>query len=176
MSAEQQKSKIKVKQSPNRCPYCHDHCEVEEAVVCRDCLARHHVGCWNEGVGCSACHCETRLESSARPKLTPKRVSEVLREHGYEQVEVREFLRESQLQSTDSSPKKVPYDFLFFTLALLFGVPAAAATIAGKIATSFGASIKDVLKASLAFGIVGTAAAVAMTVLIWFQYADRADS
>ncbi len=44
--------------SPVRCPYCHDTCTAsdERAVVCRDCLSRHHDACWREGEArCSSC-------------------------------------------------------------------------------------------------------------------------
>lgn len=52
--------------SPVRCPYCHDACGPDDAraVVCQQCLSRHHDGCWREGGGrCASC-------SSARA-LTP---------------------------------------------------------------------------------------------------------
>ena len=36
--------------SPVRCPYCHDACGPEDprAIVCQQCLSRHHQGCWRE--------------------------------------------------------------------------------------------------------------------------------
>ncbi|MBX3471949.1 MAG: hypothetical protein KF878_34280 [Planctomycetes bacterium] len=40
--------------SPSRCPYCHDACAEDDAVsVCRGCLARHHLECWDGA--CAAC-------------------------------------------------------------------------------------------------------------------------
>jgi hypothetical protein len=39
----------------NRCPYCHDHVEAEESLVCQGCLARHHSGCWEEHGTCASC-------------------------------------------------------------------------------------------------------------------------
>lgn len=42
--------------SPSRCPYCHDACAEADAVtVCRGCLARHHLECWDAGEACAAC-------------------------------------------------------------------------------------------------------------------------
>ncbi len=61
--------RVNVLQPLNRCPYCHDACRPEEAVVCRDCLARHHEPCWGEHGACSACASDHRLV--ADPTRTP---------------------------------------------------------------------------------------------------------
>ncbi len=70
-------SRVQVVDSPTRCPYCHEHVEVEtEAwVVCRSCLARHHQGCWQSDAGCATCGREEFLSPKAdghtwnKPKL-----------------------------------------------------------------------------------------------------------
>jgi hypothetical protein len=50
-------SRVQVLDSPTRCPYCHEHVEVEREawVVCRSCLARHHQGCWQGDAECATC-------------------------------------------------------------------------------------------------------------------------
>lgn len=47
-----------------RCPFCHDEVRTEKSVACRDCLARHHGTCWDEGGGkCAACRSTHKLVS-----------------------------------------------------------------------------------------------------------------
>jgi len=43
--------------STNRCPYCHDHVEIEaqDWVSCKSCQARHHESCWTESASCGSC-------------------------------------------------------------------------------------------------------------------------
>jgi len=60
---------VNVLQPLNRCPYCHDACRPEEAVVCRDCLARHHEPCWAEHGACSACASAHRLVAESGPAI-----------------------------------------------------------------------------------------------------------
>jgi hypothetical protein len=53
---EREAPQVHLRQSPIRCPYCHDDVaaeEVEAALVCQQCLARHHRECWVEG--CANC-------------------------------------------------------------------------------------------------------------------------
>jgi hypothetical protein len=49
--------KVEVDRSPNRCPYCHDEvlAAEEDWLACADCLARHHDECWRELGRCSSC-------------------------------------------------------------------------------------------------------------------------
>lgn len=56
------------RQAPNRCPFCHEGCEVDDAVVCQDCLARHHAGCWSESGRCAACSSERSLAPAPGPR------------------------------------------------------------------------------------------------------------
>lgn len=54
--------------SPVRCPYCHDACGPDDprAMVCQQCLSRHHAGCWSEGGGrCASCASTRALQPSA---------------------------------------------------------------------------------------------------------------
>lgn len=55
-----------VDRSPTRCPYCHDSIQpdgLEQAVVCGQCLARHHRDCWDGRCGaCSATVALGRLD------------------------------------------------------------------------------------------------------------------
>lgn len=57
--------------SPVRCPYCHDACGPEDAraMVCQQCLSRHHGACWREGGGrCASCG-STRALAPATPEV-----------------------------------------------------------------------------------------------------------
>jgi hypothetical protein len=63
-------AKVSVARSPTRCPYCHDDCAPEGAVVCEGCLSRHHAGCWREGGDhCASCQGTRALRGSEPPKL-----------------------------------------------------------------------------------------------------------
>ncbi|MCA8924195.1 MAG: hypothetical protein KDD82_20465 [Planctomycetes bacterium] len=53
----------------NRCPYCRDDVASAEGVVCRECLTRHHPGCWDEAGRCSSCSSRERLEAPAGARL-----------------------------------------------------------------------------------------------------------
>ncbi|MCO5165905.1 MAG: hypothetical protein M9894_06005 [Planctomycetes bacterium] len=54
--------------SPSRCPYCHDACAEADAVsVCRGCLARHHLECWDAGGACAACGGVRALQEVTTP-------------------------------------------------------------------------------------------------------------
>ncbi len=63
---ESQKARVTPRGGATRCPYCHDECDPStDVVVCRECLSRHHEGCWREGgSACSSC--------SATEALTPE--------------------------------------------------------------------------------------------------------
>ena len=57
----------------NRCPFCHDDVSVEQNdwVACRDCLARHHSACWEEGAACGSCGSTTALETRPEKVTAP---------------------------------------------------------------------------------------------------------
>jgi len=57
-----------------RCPYCHADVSPErnDWVVCRDCLARHHLACWHEGKRCATCGKKKYL-SAALPRRSATR-------------------------------------------------------------------------------------------------------
>ena len=47
---------LEVAASPRRCPYCHEEVSArEEALVCAECLSRHHAECWGEHGRCASC-------------------------------------------------------------------------------------------------------------------------
>jgi hypothetical protein len=58
-----------------RCPYCHDEVQrTDEAVVCRDCNARHHGACWTDGSSsCASCGSTTGLGAVVTTKREPIR-------------------------------------------------------------------------------------------------------
>ncbi len=63
-------AKVAVARSPTRCPYCHDDCAPEGAVVCEGCVSRHHAGCWREGGDrCASCQGSRALRGSEPPRL-----------------------------------------------------------------------------------------------------------
>jgi len=115
--------KINLAQPVNRCPFCHDDVQTEEAVACRDCLARHHTSCWDEGAGCSSCSGTVRLETPGGPRLalTPKRATELLLAEGYSPAEVRELLVKAKPQLPGLIRFLAP-PFLFATLFPLLGL------------------------------------------------------
>ncbi len=51
-----------VRAAVSRCPFCHDDVAPQDSVVCQECQARHHGGCWAEAGRCSACGGERRME------------------------------------------------------------------------------------------------------------------
>jgi hypothetical protein len=57
--------------SPNRCPFCHEACEADDATVCQDCLARHHADCWSESARCAACGSARSLAPTSGAKAGP---------------------------------------------------------------------------------------------------------
>jgi len=66
--------KIKVEGPGRRCPYCHDAVEaVAERAACQQCLAVHHVGCWQELGRCGACAHEAALLPAGVTSATPPR-------------------------------------------------------------------------------------------------------
>jgi hypothetical protein len=73
----------------HRCPYCHEGCPAAEAVVCRDCLGRHHDACWVELAACSACGAIERLvpERADASRRTDAELFLLLRAGRYEVVE-----------------------------------------------------------------------------------------
>src|SRR5207249_1423789 len=58
-----EQSQVSFARETHRCPYCHEDVAVndDEWVACKQCLARHHLGCWTEGSRCSACQGGTPL-------------------------------------------------------------------------------------------------------------------
>lgn len=53
-------SRLEVKGSPTRCPFCHDGFSgQEQAVVCGQCLSRHHPACW--AGSCASCRSTARM-------------------------------------------------------------------------------------------------------------------
>lgn len=56
----------------NRCPFCHEHVEIEtdEWVSCRSCQARHHEACWTESGACASCGTQVFL---SEPREAPPR-------------------------------------------------------------------------------------------------------
>lgn len=65
--------------SPTRCPFCHDACGPEDAraMVCQQCLSRHHAPCWREGgERCASCGSRRALAPAApRILLAPAEVA-----------------------------------------------------------------------------------------------------
>lgn len=57
--------RVRSKQSPLRCPFCHEDVEVEtqEWVACQACLGRHHASCWSEAGACASCQETAVLKS-----------------------------------------------------------------------------------------------------------------
>jgi hypothetical protein len=56
-----------------RCPYCHDDCAPDgDVVVCRECLSRHHAGCWAESRACGSCQADRALAQAVEPAVTPR--------------------------------------------------------------------------------------------------------
>lgn len=144
---------VKVKQSPNRCPFCHDDVQAEESVACRDCLARHHEGCWNEGVGCSACRCQVRMSVAGdREAITPRVVTRALVEKGYSQGEIRDWLA-NRHETAEREPLTKKAIVGLLSLPWISGI--LGALISGLLAEIFGAARDDVQGIALAFGIVG---------------------
>jgi hypothetical protein len=63
---------VRVNNSPTRCPFCHEQVGVEDpARVCRDCLSRHHTGCWADHGSCSSCSCTQSLETAQAERAGP---------------------------------------------------------------------------------------------------------
>lgn len=61
-------AQVTASRSPVRCPYCHDACGPDDprAMVCQQCLSRHHAGCWSEGGGrCASCASTRALQPTA---------------------------------------------------------------------------------------------------------------
>jgi hypothetical protein len=80
-----------VRVATSRCPYCHEEVSPASADVCRDCLARHHGGCWGESKGCAACG-SSHVLRPVRPPLTPELARELLAREGYPELEVDQVL------------------------------------------------------------------------------------
>ena len=69
MASENQQSQVHVAASKNRCPFCHDHVNVDEAhQVCGTCLARHHQDCWSSHGSCSNCGHASSLVPATQPE------------------------------------------------------------------------------------------------------------
>lgn len=53
-------SRLEVRGSPTRCPFCHDgFAGQEQGVVCGQCLSRHHPACW--AGSCASCRSTARM-------------------------------------------------------------------------------------------------------------------
>jgi hypothetical protein len=72
-----ERPRVKVEGSTLRCPFCHEGCAPEESVVCRDCLARHHGPCWDEGGRCSSCGSINKLVAAEPPVDGPRTLPSV---------------------------------------------------------------------------------------------------
>ncbi|MBX3469088.1 MAG: hypothetical protein KF878_19630 [Planctomycetes bacterium] len=60
--------------SRGRCPYCRDDCTPDDDnVVCNECLARHHRGCWEEG-GDRCAGCRSTVAAGAGGAASGRRV------------------------------------------------------------------------------------------------------
>lgn len=69
MASENQQSQVHVAASQSRCPFCHDHVNVDEAhQVCGTCLARHHQDCWSSHGSCSNCGHASSLVPATQPE------------------------------------------------------------------------------------------------------------
>ena len=81
-----------------RCPYCHESCRPVGAVVCQECLGRHHTGCWEEHGACAACGSTRRLVPEAtqlvRAGLGEQELAELLRQG--RKAEVQSYLEGCQ--------------------------------------------------------------------------------
>lgn len=64
---------IRAKNSPTRCPYCHESVSLddEEWYACQSCLGRHHSACWVQHGHCSSCSSEDYFEKAAQ-KAPPR--------------------------------------------------------------------------------------------------------
>ncbi len=85
-----EETKLEVDRSPVRCPYCHDSCTAEDlaAIVCQQCLSRHHAPCWREAGRCASCS-STRSLSGEAPviEVSPAEVTLIARGLSREAVE-----------------------------------------------------------------------------------------
>lgn len=80
MASENQQSQVHVAASQSRCPFCHDHVNVDEAhQVCGTCLARHHQDCWTQHGACSNCGHASSLVPATQPATPGPRESLELR-------------------------------------------------------------------------------------------------
>lgn len=57
---------IRAKNSPTRCPYCHESVskDDEDWYACQSCLGRHHSACWVQHGHCSSCSSEDYFEKA----------------------------------------------------------------------------------------------------------------
>lgn len=60
VTAARESARLRVKDAPTRCPYCHAGVSGEQpTVVCGQCLSRHHEACWLES--CASCRSAQRM-------------------------------------------------------------------------------------------------------------------
>lgn len=64
-------SQLRVAASALRCPFCHDKVELHERCACAECLAVHHVACWEEHPRCAACGGAHQLAPTGEPPPPP---------------------------------------------------------------------------------------------------------
>jgi hypothetical protein len=61
-----EKQTVRAKNSPTRCPYCHENIQLEQDswLACEACLGRHHESCWAETSCCSSCQGTSALKGT----------------------------------------------------------------------------------------------------------------
>ena len=99
--------RVRVEGAPTRCPFCHESCSADEALVCRDCLARHHSECWGESGSCGSCGSEVALGAGQleRPALTDERARELLVAAGHTRGEIEALLKQRTAASKASAAR-----------------------------------------------------------------------
>jgi hypothetical protein len=68
-----EQTQVSFAKESHRCPFCHEQVatEQDEWVACKQCLARHHVGCWSEGSRCASCQHGTPLIAPSTGRFRP---------------------------------------------------------------------------------------------------------
>ena len=57
-----------INHSSLKCPYCHDSIQGDlRKKGCQDCLAWHHLDCWNEHGRCASCQAEDQTDEHSQP-------------------------------------------------------------------------------------------------------------
>lgn len=103
--AVEQEPTVTAARSPVRCPYCHDACSPEDAaaIVCQQCLSRHHGGCWREGGGrCASCS-STRALQPSPPQVTVAPAELELVRRGLAREAVERVVRRLQVTEAEAT-------------------------------------------------------------------------